>query len=177
MQHRFHQKQMGWWVRCCIDSDGLASVSSPSPSPSRCQYQGLPVSLPDTGGCVVPRRWSSQWLNHRKNAPHASSLRMLPWCNDSNSYKCFWWCKMISFYSTIMHFLIRREKIRRVDWVPWERAVLNGFLAVLAPTVAIIKVINLALCHERKSRLLRPLLVLLFRLQPGFIPNSTQTHN
>lgn len=49
---------------------------------------------------------------------------------------------------------------------PRIRAVLDGFLAVLPPPVAVVEVIDLALGHERKSRLPLPFLVLLFGFQP-----------
>ena len=36
-------------------------------------------------------------------------------------------------------------------YIPWMRAVFDGFLTVLAPSVAIVEVIHFTLCHERKS--------------------------
>jgi len=50
--------------------------------------------------------------------------------------------------------------------IPWMRAVFDGFLTVLAPSVAIVEVIHFTLCHERKSWLSLLLLVLLFWLEP-----------
>jgi len=46
---------------------------------------------------------------------------------------------------------------------PWERTVLDSFLAVLPPSVAVLEVIDLALGQEREPRLPRPLLPLLRR--------------
>jgi hypothetical protein len=45
-------------------------------------------------------------------------------------------------------------------YVPRKWAVLDGFLAVLAPPVAVIEVVDLALGQEREPRLPRPLLAL-----------------
>lgn len=47
------------------------------------------------------------------------------------------------------------------------RAVLDSFLAVLPPSVAVVQLVNLALCHECKPWLPLPLLVLLLRFQPN----------
>jgi hypothetical protein len=51
-------------------------------------------------------------------------------------------------------------------YIPGIRAVLHSFLAVLSPSIPIIQMINLALCHECKSRLSLPFLILLFGFQP-----------
>ena len=51
-------------------------------------------------------------------------------------------------------------------WLPGIGAVFHSFLAVLAPSIAIVQVIHFALCHERKSWLSLLLLVLLFGFQP-----------
>ena len=44
--------------------------------------------------------------------------------------------------------------------VPWEGAVLDCLLAVLAPAVAVLEVVDLALGHEGEPRLPRTLLAL-----------------
>lgn len=49
-------------------------------------------------------------------------------------------------------------------YVPRKRAVLDGFLAVLAPPVAVLEVVDLALGHERDPRLPLPLLALALAL-------------
>lgn len=49
---------------------------------------------------------------------------------------------------------------------PWERAVLDSFLAILPPSVAVVEVIELGLGHEREPRLPRPLQPLLRRRFP-----------
>jgi hypothetical protein len=66
-------------------------------------------------------------------------------------------------------------------YVPRKRAVLDGFLAVLAPPVAVLEVVDLALGHEREPWLPRPLLALHLPLvgrpacrRPTWI--HTQTH-
>ena len=51
-------------------------------------------------------------------------------------------------------------------YVPRKGAVLNSFLAILSPSVAIFQMIHLALRHESKSRLSLPLLTLFLGFQP-----------
>jgi hypothetical protein len=60
-----------------------------------------------------------------------------------------------------LHPLLHRALLRRAPVVaPGVWAVLDGLLAVLAPPVAVLEVVDLALGHEREPRLPRPLLPL-----------------
>jgi hypothetical protein len=61
-------------------------------------------------------------------------------------------------------------------WVPRKWAVLDGFLAVLAPPVAVVEVVDLALGHEREPRLARPLLTLALAFRRPADQASVQTH-
>jgi hypothetical protein len=61
-------------------------------------------------------------------------------------------------------------------WVPRKWAVLDGFLAVLAPPVAVVEVVDLALGHEREPRLARPFLTLALAFRRPADQASVQTH-
>ena len=63
--------------------------------------------------------------------------------------------------------------MRRPVHIPGVRAVLDGLLAVLAPPVAVLEVVDLALGHEREPRLPLPLLALALGL-PRRRPASKQ---
>lgn len=58
-------------------------------------------------------------------------------------------------------------------YIPRKGAVFDSFLTVLSPSVAIFQMINLALCHERESRLSLSLLICLLHFQP--FPPQTHT--
>lgn len=62
-----------------------------------------------------------------------------------------------------------------INLVPGMGAVFDSFLSVLSPSIAIVKVINFTLCHERKSRFSLSLLILLFRFQPEKNNNTHMT--
>jgi hypothetical protein len=61
-------------------------------------------------------------------------------------------------------------------YVPRKWAVLDGFLAVLAPPVAVLDVVDLALDHEGEPRLPRPLLTLALAFHRPADQGSVQTH-
>ena len=58
---------------------------------------------------------------------------------------------------------------------PWEWAVLDGLLAVLAPAVSILEVVDVALGHEGEPRLPRTLLILLPRFAIIIAPRRRRT--
>ena len=64
--------------------------------------------------------------------------------------------------------------MRRPVHIPGVRAVLDGLLAVLAPPVAVLEVVDLALGHEREPRLPLPLLALALALRRP--ADHTHTH-
>ena len=51
-----------------------------------------------------------------------------------------------------------------VRYIPWVCAILDGLLAVLAPPVAVLEVVDLALGHEGEARQPLPLLALALAL-------------
>jgi hypothetical protein len=59
-------------------------------------------------------------------------------------------------------------------YIPGKGAVLHSFLTVLSPSVPIFQMINLALCHKRKSRLSLSLLVCLLGFQPKHHKHQNQ---
>lgn len=60
-----------------------------------------------------------------------------------------------------LHTLLHHALLRRAPVVaPWIWAVLDGLLTVLAPPVAVLEVVDLALGHEGETRLPRTLLAL-----------------
>lgn len=49
--------------------------------------------------------------------------------------------------------------------IPGKRAVFHSFLAVLSPSIPIVQMIDLTLCHESKSWFSLPFLIFLFWFQ------------
>jgi hypothetical protein len=66
--------------------------------------------------------------------------------------------------------MCEKYKWRSIDVVPWKRAVLDGLLAVLAPAVAVVEVVHLALGRERHARPTRLLLYLPLLLRFLLVP-------
>jgi hypothetical protein len=62
---------------------------------------------------------------------------------------------------------MNQTQMCNTTYIPWVRAVLDGLLAVLAPPVAVLEVVDLALGHEGEPRLPLPLLALGLGLLPG----------
>lgn len=58
-------------------------------------------------------------------------------------------------------------------YVPRIRAILDGFLSILPPSISIFKMINIALCHKGEARLSWLLLFFLLLLIPEIIVHIT----
>lgn len=76
-------------------------------------------------------------------------------------------------HSQTLHYMTISTYIRYDQHThqPWERAIFDGLLAILSPSIPIFKMIHLAFCHERNSwlSLFRALFISRLRFYPIII--------